>query len=217
MQLTSIRYNCSTCNARIRAPASAAGRKCRCPGCGIVMIVPALNGQSDATHAGESKAREQPVCSFCTCGIEDGDGKTVCKDCKLPFHTDCWEFNLGCSARGCPSHNILKKGPDVRIDPRTLRQPSPTGEESLWALPAQPAHRVSGVPREYLYLLTSIACFFLGLLFCGFPSLLCLPAGVLCFLGPRRPRHYAVLILGGVVCIVGLIAGVISSKSFWSD
>lgn len=217
MQLTSIRYTCSTCNAKIRAPASSAGRKCRCPGCGNVMIVPGLNGQADAAHVAEDKPSEQLVCSFCMCAIEDGDVKTVCEACDLPFHTDCWEFNLGCSAYGCKGHNILKKGPDVRIDPRTLRQPSPGGEEPLWVLPAEPAQRGGAFPKEYMYLLASVACFFLGLLFCGFPSLLCLPTGALCFLGPRRPRHYAALILGAVVCIAGLIAGVISSISFWGD
>jgi hypothetical protein len=214
MQLTSIRYNCCTCNARIRAPASVAGRKCACPRCGSVMTVPSLNGQSDATHSGQSKPREQPVCSFCMGGIEDGDAKTVCDACELPFHTECWKFNLGCSAYGCKRQHALKKGPDVRIDPGTLRQPSRPGEESLWASPAKP--RSERFPREYLYLLASIACFFLGLLLYGFPSLVCLLGGTLCFVGPARRRHHGALILGAIGCLAGVIAGLICSNSFWN-
>jgi hypothetical protein len=228
MELEYIPYNCLICDARIRAPSSAAGRKSRCPGCGNVMLVPGSEGQSamtqssenkpsdkadfrqwlsenklDRTHATASKPSEEAVCSFCMCSIAVDESKTVCETCKLPFHKDCWEYNLGCSAYGCKGQNILKKGPDVRIDPRELRHQS------------RPAARVLAsdtFPREYLHLLASVVCFFLGLLFWGIPSLICL-----CFVRQSKARHYGALILGIVVCLAGFIAGLTCSGFFWND
>ncbi|MDR3232857.1 MAG: hypothetical protein LBT46_04195 [Planctomycetaceae bacterium] len=47
------------------------------------------------------------ICSFCNTPIESGSTKTVCPECKLEFHEECWQHNKGCSAYGCKYVNYL--------------------------------------------------------------------------------------------------------------
>lgn len=41
------------------------------------------------------------ICPVCKQEINELDKVTVCPDCGMPHHTDCWEMNRGCSTFGC--------------------------------------------------------------------------------------------------------------------
>ena len=41
------------------------------------------------------------VCQICGHQILDTETATSCPRCETPHHSDCWEFNQGCSTFGC--------------------------------------------------------------------------------------------------------------------
>lgn len=42
-------------------------------------------------------------CAVCRQGLEDK--AVVCKECKVPYHSDCWQYVGGCSIYGCTARN----------------------------------------------------------------------------------------------------------------
>ncbi|HYG75183.1 MAG TPA: RING finger protein [Planctomycetota bacterium] len=50
-------------------------------------------------EAGTSTAGK--LCSICQTGVIAGERIVYCPACNLPFHTECWKENGGCSAYGC--------------------------------------------------------------------------------------------------------------------
>src|SRR5690606_28157577 len=102
------------------------------------------------------------LCSICQTPIQVGDPSTSCDECHLPFHIECWEENLGCSAYGCPNVNALRLGPDIQINsppPLPTRFPATSSNNS---------NRAEGeIPWEYLLLAASALGTFLGLLCFG--------------------------------------------------
>lgn len=52
------------------------------------------------------------LCSICQTPIMAGERIVDCLHCALPFHTDCWKENRGCSAYGC-------KGAPPTLKPQT--------------------------------------------------------------------------------------------------
>ena len=99
------------------------GRKGKCKRCGSLVTIPSpsINGRVALHHElnGDSQGGSiavEEVCSICQNSIENGEPKIACSICGLPFHAECWRENLGCSAYGCSNVNILKTGPDIRIE-----------------------------------------------------------------------------------------------------
>lgn len=43
------------------------------------------------------------LCSICQTAIIAGERIVYCPTCSLPFHSECWKENKGCSAYGCAS------------------------------------------------------------------------------------------------------------------
>lgn len=41
------------------------------------------------------------LCPYCKAEIKDGDEVTVCPECGIPHHADCWKENGGCTTFGC--------------------------------------------------------------------------------------------------------------------
>jgi hypothetical protein len=156
---------------------------------------PSDNGQS---------TRKCRVCSICQTAIEEGEYKTKCGECGLPFHEECWEENLGCSAYGCSNVNALKKGPDVAVNP----SPSPLPFQAGNGMPA--ASRAT-TKEESLLLAASILSAVFGLRCFGFLSLVAL-AGVIIYLlrsGSRANLRLCAACLA--VCFLGFILGLILS------
>lgn len=49
------------------------------------------------------------ICPVCKQEINELDKVTVCPDCGIPHHTDCWEMNAGCSTFGCAQQGSVKE------------------------------------------------------------------------------------------------------------
>jgi len=55
-------------------------------------------------------------CPYCQTRIEEGEGLTVCPECGIPHHVECWNENGGCTVWGCRA----APGPVVRPAPQTV-------------------------------------------------------------------------------------------------
>lgn len=45
------------------------------------------------------------LCPYCKAEIKDGDEVTVCPECGIPHHADCWKENGGCTTFGCKAQH----------------------------------------------------------------------------------------------------------------
>lgn len=197
------------CGASVGAPRAAAGRRGRCKRCGQTLTVPQ---SSDATVSDEVEIIEE-FCSICQTTIEEDEVQTRCEACGLPFHVECWEENLGCSAYGCSNVNALKKGPDLRIStPPPLPAHRPPSLEA-----ARQARGLNGVelPWEYVILAGSALGLLLGLMCFGTLSVLALVAAVVYF--AQNPNTAQRPILGAciLISILGMLSGFIASIIFY--
>ena len=146
-----IEFRCA-CGTRFRVDAELAGRRGRCTTCGASLTIPTGSAvppspsetgdpvaatlprssstavPAPAAAGGEESVDVQAVCSICQCPIDAGDPQMQCPQCHLPFHSDCWQENLGCSTYGCPQVNILRKGPDIKLD----NLPGTAGDQHVW-------------------------------------------------------------------------------------
>lgn len=48
------------------------------------------------------------ICPVCKQEFNELDKVTVCPDCGMPHHTDCWEMNGGCSTFGCAQQGTVE-------------------------------------------------------------------------------------------------------------
>ncbi len=218
------------CGAVLTARASQVGRKGQCQRCQLVLEIP-----DPATVAGKSFTTEnaveiQEVCSVCQTGIDDDDERTACQACGLPFHSECWQENLGCSAYGCKNVNALKVGPDISIQglgpPTTtpqaspLMQPGPTMQpggtwspQRLQRTKQRPVE--ADVPWEYVVLAASALAALFSIVTCGFPSLL---MGVLALvMGVNRSHKigWAVPVAATAISVLGVLFGFCLSLLYW--
>jgi hypothetical protein len=206
-----------------------AGRKGKCRKCGAVIPIPGSNA-SAATNAAAATSTQaaaatraappavapaqQLVCSICQTAIAPGETAGACSLCKLPFHVDCWEANLGCATYGCKNVNALKPGPDIAISQAAVSQPYPGAMpgSQYGARSHPPPAEASDIPWEYLFLAASAIA---GLISCvgfGIPSLLvAFGAGVYASSvpNPKLPVLAAVWGICGVTFFMGLIASAI--------
>ena len=49
------------------------------------------------------------ICPVCKQEFNELDKVTVCPDCGMPHHTECWEMNGGCSTFGCAQQGSVKE------------------------------------------------------------------------------------------------------------
>ena len=221
-----ITFACS-CGARLRARASLAGHKGRCKHCEQIIVIPDFcsagrNGTATKGHPPTNGLAHtdaviaiEEMCSICQCPIDIGEHRTLCSVCGLPFHEECWRENLGCSAYGCSNVNVLRSGPDIRIN----ELPLATGHPPLLrrrVVVAAPSQHDDGMPWEYLFLAAAVLGSLLGMVTFGLPPVL-VAIGMGIYLGTsqRRP-NVAVAVISLVICGFGLIVGVIVSQSIWS-
>jgi hypothetical protein len=150
------------------------------------------------------------LCSICQTPIQVGDPSTSCDECHLPFHVECWEENLGCSAYGCSNVNALRTGPDIQITSPPPLAARPLDNFSNNSPPAQ-----SDIPWEYLLLAASALGSLLGLLCFGGFALMAGSAAALYFVANGKDQPTAVLAASLAMSVIGVIMGLILSASFW--
>lgn len=223
----SFAFSCE-CGAKLRARLVIVGHKAWCKTCGRKITIPKpreshRHGTSDDNGSKASAIAVDELCSICQNLIEGNDRKTLCSKCGLPFHEECWQENLGCSAYGCPNVNALKIGPDIRIG-----NPPPVPVANLSPImPAYPSlaaqHPASedGVPWEFVLLAASVFATLLGAFMYGLPTIVVAVINGIYLAkitgGPKttgRP-NMAAAVTCFVVCGIGFLVGLAVSKRIY--
>jgi len=97
-------YTCA-CGQSISAPASAIGRRAKCPKCSRVTVVPEQSEAEETTRKGpqavEPDALVGRVCSVCQSTVQPGEQACLCPECRSPYHRECWDEVGGCATYGC--------------------------------------------------------------------------------------------------------------------
>lgn len=123
-----MRFKCS-CGQVITVPDDAAGRRGLCPGCRRVLTVPkpedisrpvepdvAVPPPAEAGPPSAAVSAVGGVCTICQTTIASGEAAMLCPECRLPYHSDCWEENGGCATYGCPAAPRTVKPAEPRAD-----------------------------------------------------------------------------------------------------
>ena len=160
-------------------------------------------------HSKTAQAKEagETFCGACQCSINVVEATTVCPECHVAFHKDCWNENGGCSSYGCKQVNSIKPKPVARVSQ------SPATESTLAKDEAE-AIASRHIQWGYLLLPGSVLAALGSILTFGIPSLL-LALGIV-VLGLRSPKPtrkvsgFALL-----VSIVGAAAGSGISTYWW--
>ncbi|PHS04595.1 MAG: hypothetical protein COA78_16380 [Blastopirellula sp.] len=146
-------------------------------------------------------------CSICQTSIQPTDHVTSCGECDLPFHVECWEENLGCSAYGCSNVNTLRTGPDIQISsPPPLSSNMFTNE--VVPLPED------GIPWEYVLLAGSALGMILGLLCFGIMSVVSLVATISYFVMSGKDKPSPILVSCIIMSLIGFCFGLTCSIFF---
>lgn len=199
------------CGKTLRAPRKYSGRKGKCAKCGNHLVVPAVDSKElidsvDVNIADTSTVHSQPateclqICNVCNTEIEDGvDDKTVCHACSLPFHTECWTENYGCSAYGCRNVDLLKPKP-FQIDPDRARNQAETVNQTE-----------TDTPWGHVFLCLNVVAGLFSLLLYGIPSLFVASGTLVFFTKHARESQHSRLIVSIVLGFICFMLGFIVS------
>ncbi len=138
--------------------------------------------------------RPQLTCGICQSAIADDEATSVCPDCDLIFHADCWQENLGCAAYGCKQVNALADGQ------------SPAAIETI-----EENDETEKLPGGSVLLATAVAGTVIGALLFGVPAAVVAILAALSWRKSRSSRALWAAILG----LLGAIAGAGVSYVWW--
>jgi hypothetical protein len=202
---TMIRFQC-LCGASIQTAVRHAGRSGACPRCSRPLVAPKETEIRAERLAAVPVAAEEmlSLCSICQTPLDPIERRTDCPECRLPFHADCWESNLGCAAYGCGQVRFSKAGPDVRSAAPDMPQtdPAPTLSTPL---------RPQRFPWEFLVLSASVFALPLGLFSYGVIPLALTTGTAGLFSKTSRPTTRSVLAVAMLVGTVGIVLGMLGS------
>jgi len=213
-----IRFACE-CGAVLKARTQLAGRKGVCGRCGATMIIPLAGAAVTAELIEDDNAIPvSEICGVCQCPIEDDefDERLTCDRCELPFHTECWEENLGCSAYGCENVNALKMGADITIPASDAAAAAPRRGPPAAPRATDRSAAPEGTPWEYLCMGGAAVVAPLSLVMFGLPSLLVAAAAAMLFINQGAKVNGAPLLIAYLICAAGLIAGAVNSVLYWT-
>lgn len=141
----------------------------------------------------------EQMCGICHTPIVPADESTACSSCSLPFHTECWEENLGCAAYGCSNVNILKTAPDI-IVPKPPMLPPPPGSY-------QRPTCDDSIPWGLLLFAATAMGVLLSLFCWGIPSLI---TGIGALIFEKLDKHHQpswIATINGLISILGFCLG----------
>lgn len=205
-----IRFRCK-CGVALAARAALVGRKGKCQQCGHVNIIPTASSSDAPSEA--TAVRE--ICNVCQTAIDDDDLRIICSRCALPFHEECWRENLGCAAYGCENVNVLKSGPDLRIENQTLHSPWQSQIPGKKAMNPAPSIEEDQVPWDFIIM----GCIGLSaLVSCvtfGCPSVIFGGLALFYFFSSREQANVPVFITGMMIATLSGLAGFLFSFLYW--
>ncbi|HWL09976.1 MAG TPA: hypothetical protein VNQ76_16340 [Planctomicrobium sp.] len=169
--------------------------------------------QSSASSTFYQQDTAEQLCSICQTVILDEEPNTRCEACGLPFHTECWKENRGCSAYGCTNVDLLKNDSVIRIEfpttPPPLPNRNPEGD------PEVSADRTMAIFWACLLLGGTMVAMFFSLILVGIP---CLITGVIAVITlSLQPRDLSPWVLKTMVIlsVVGFLGGSLISFHVW--
>ncbi len=199
-------FDCA-CGAPTWVPNFLAGREQRCGHCSQQIQIPAAPLRNMPSPSQDNTAPPR-ICSICQCPIGAGDERTQCPECRLVFHAECWEENLGCSAYGCSQVNALA------VDEAPQARPLPDALPIFTQQAEAVAASTSAIPWDYALLGGSVLGAALGVLAFGIPSFAVLLAAM--FYLARAPRgRRTIVLLAVLVSIAGFATGLVASYLWW--
>ena len=170
------------------------------PDFGSNLNIAEANSKKNLADSGEQ------LCNVCQSTILPSDSKICCDECNLPFHVECWEENLGCSAYGCSSVNKLRKGPDIRI---TSPPTSPVLNRNNISV-----QKIEGsIPWDYLLLAISALGILCSFMCFGVFSLTIGVGAILYFVISGSSKPSLPLVACMALSAIGFTVGVV--VSFW--
>ncbi|HEX4124237.1 MAG TPA: FHA domain-containing protein [Tepidisphaeraceae bacterium] len=216
------------CGAPLWVPWDFAGKMGQCRYCGQTVfvqtklsVVPAPVAQPRATPQAYSPVDSSPfippsvatpmtaaklVCGICQSPLLENEPQHACPSCAIPFHTDCWTENRGCSSYGCSQVNILHGAKDQEPPQSGGLMDHGAAADDFAAPPAPP------LPWEFLILAGAVIGTVLGAWTFGLPAL---AAAIAAIFGLRKPSHHrAVLLLALAFAAIGTVAGVAISYNW---
>jgi len=225
-----IRFRCD-CGAGLLIAARYIGQLKHCPKCQATFTVPSaesLNAKPPSSRrvpqisfsrtpavdsVAESCIANEATCAVCQCSLLPDDDRTLCPECGLPHHTDCWNENFGCSAYGCSQVNALKPGPDIQIGSGMLdapiQRPAPSPVSASFT-------NETTALWEFAILVASVVCFLLGVVTYGVPSVIAWAAVVVYVVRRQGRVNWQILIPAGLISLLGIVIGVMSSRHLYA-
>jgi hypothetical protein len=161
-----------------------------------------MHAQNQTTPPQPSPAAKKALvlreCAICQSSIYPTEATTTCPACALVYHAECWQMNQGCASYGCEQVNAL----------------APKKEEEQFApLPPPSDLPPEPLPWSFLLLGASALALVASSLTYGLPSAF-VTLLVALRMWRRQGHRDRTLVAAGVVCLAGIVAGVLISR-FW--
>ena len=150
------------------------------------------------------------LCSICQTPIQATESKTQCSECSLPFHQECWEENLGCSAYGCPNVSALQPDTNTQSDSTPPLQPV------TQVVASNSPTQQSEIPWDYALLASSALAALLGSFCFGVFSLFVGAIALIFVAASKKDKSYPVLAACLAMSFIGFILGFVLSVYYWS-
>jgi len=148
------------------------------------------------------------ICGICQSQILPGEATTACPSCSLNYHVECWRENRGCATYGCAQVGALDaEAPDRASAPEAGVVHEP-------ALAASTVESPRTFPWHFALLGGSVFGSILGAFMFGLPALIVGAASTVYALRRRDGRH-RIAALSAVICLFGVVFGVIASRFVW--
>lgn len=226
-------FDCS-CGAPVWASREMVGRRGRCSHCARRLLIPETSGatavvlvrdepvavayaldrstlKGKTTLAAASPETSLQDCSICQGRIETTDPRSVCSECGLTFHSDCWVENRGCSAYGCSQVGALDQTEESALPAHP--EASDASPMDSFIVNGQEINEGPSVTWDVALLAGSVVALAVGgLAFGGLSAVMFIVA--LIFLKKRAAR-FAVVCAAMGISAVGIGAGVIVSRWWW--
>lgn len=129
----------------------------------------------------------------------------LCPACRLVYHAECWQENLGCASYGCEQVNALAPAAPEPAAPGEPAQAEPTHD------PGSPV-----IAWSFILLAAATISLLLAPLTFGVPSMMTLIAAT-CRVWKLRSARDGVLVGALVLCAGGIAAGVMLSHFWWGQ
>jgi hypothetical protein len=223
-------FVCGHCRAPIWVGNDLAGKRGRCRHCKQQVVAPAVTEVVDRTPAPATALPGRlRQCGVCHAAIAEGEPATICPECDITYHAECWTENYGCSTYGCAQVDALNPNAPPRPPTPAIAPPhAPSEAAPAEAAPGEPDvgpdpyddeqlpdESTAGNQMEWVALLGAVLSLALGALLFGVPALaMAVVASAMIVRRTPRTRVW-LLVIALIIAVVGVVGGLILSDFVW--